>query len=127
VTTVTVNEAIPTWLPKTTDTPCLRIKRADGTTTRHPWSTYNTGTKQFTITAHDFSTNGAANGAGAYGAVIDIAATDSDETFTGIYTSDIDLFYSVRDGGGTPIKSAEGIATFGSAGGSVTVNRISDE
>jgi endo-1,4-beta-mannosidase len=41
--------------------------------------------------------------------------------------SDIDLFYSVRDGGGTPIKSAEGISTFGSSGGSVTVNRISDE
>ena len=127
VTSVVVNEAIPTWLPKTTDTPCLRILRASGVTTRHPWSDYNTGTKTFTITAHDFSTDNAANGTGAYGAPIDIAATDTDEQFTGIYTSSIDLFYSVRDGGGTPIKSAEGISTFGSAGGSVTVNRISDE
>jgi len=127
VTEVVVNEAIPTWLPKTSDTPCLRIERVGGTTTRHPWSDYDVPTKTFTITSHNFSGDNAANGAGAYGAVIDIAATDSDEVFTGIYTGDIALFYGVRDGGGTPIKTAEGIATFGSAGGSVTVNRISDE
>jgi hypothetical protein len=124
VTSVVVNEAIPTWLPSSGQ---LRIKRDGGTTTRHPYSAYDTGTKTFTITSHDFSTDNASDGNGAYGAPIDIAATDSDEEFTGIYTSDIDLFYSVRDGGGTPIKSAEGISAFTSAGGTVTVNRISDE
>jgi hypothetical protein len=124
VTTVTVNEAIATWLPTTGQ---IRIKRDSGITTRHPYSAYSTAGKTFTITSHDFDSDNASNGNGVYGSPVDVSATDTDETFTGIYTTDISLFYSVRDGGGTPIKSAEGISTFTSAGGTVTVNRISDE
>lgn len=123
VTSVVVNEAIPTWLPSTGT---IRILRANGKYTRHEYSAYSTATKTFTITSHDFSTNNAANGANCYPTPIDKVAASTSESFTGIYTSDISLFVRVRDGGATPIKTFETTATFGAGGGSATAVRTSD-
>lgn len=123
VTSVVVNEAIPTWLPTTGS---IRILRANGAYTRHPYSAYNTGTKTFTITSHDFSTNNAEDDANCFPTPIDALAGSTSESFVGIYTSDISLFVRVRDGGGTPIKTFETTATFGAGGGSATAVRTSD-
>lgn len=123
VTSVVVNEAIPA------DTPAsgtMRILRADGSYSRHPYSAYNAGTKTFTITSHDFSSNGAANAANAFVTYIDKLAAATSESFTAIYVSDRGLYIRVRDGGVTPIKTFESTGTLGSAGGSATAVRTSD-
>jgi hypothetical protein len=124
VTSVVVNEAIPVDTP---NSGTIRIQRANGAYTRHPYSAYNSGTKTFTITAHDFSSNGAANGANAYCSYIDKLATAATESFTGVYSgSDRPLFIRVRDGGVTPIKTFQSTGALGSAGGSATAVRTSD-
>lgn len=123
VTSVVVNEAIPADTPATGT---IRIQRANGAYSRHPYSAYNTGTKTFTITSHDFSTNNAANGANTYVSYIDKLAASTSESFTAVYVSDRSLYIRVRDGGGTPIKTFESTGTLGSAGGSATAVRTSD-
>ena len=126
VTSVVVNEAIPTWLPAAG---AIRIARANGAYSHHPYSAYNTGTKTFTITSHDFSSNNAANGANCYPTPIDALydGTTATDRFTGIYPgSDVNLYVRVRDGGATPIKTFETTATLGSGGGSATAVRTSD-
>ena len=123
VTSVVVNEAIPA------DTPAsgtIRVQRANGAYTRHPYSAYNAGTKTFTITSHNFSTNNAANAANAYLTYIDKLAAATSEAFTTVYASDRSLYVRVRDGGVTPIKTFETTATLGSGGGSATAVRTSD-
>lgn len=124
VTSVVVNEAIPVDTPSTGT---LRILRANGAYTRHPYSAYNTGTKTFTITSHDFSTNNAANTANTYVSYIDKLAGATSESFTAVYSgSDRGLYIRVRDGGASPIKTFESTGTLGSAGGSSTAVRTSD-
>lgn len=124
VTSVVVNEAIPTWLPSSGS---IRILRASGAYSRHDYSAYNTATKTFTITSHDFSTNNAANLANCFPTPVDRLATSATESFTGIYPgSDVSLYVRVRDGGVTPIKPFATPATLGSGGGSATAVRTSD-
>ena len=128
VTSVVVNEAIPADTPNSGQGGgTLRILRANGAYTRHPYSAYVSGTKTFTITSHDFSTNNAANGANTFVSYIDVLADATSEAFTAVYSgSDRDLFIRVRDGGVTPIKTFESTGTLGSAGGSSTAVRTSD-
>lgn len=124
VTSVVVNEAIPVDTPSTGT---LRILRANGAYSRHPYSAYNSGTKTFTITSHDFSTNNAANTANTYVSYIDKLAGATSESFTAVYAgSDRGLYIRVRDGGASPIKTFESTGTLGSAGGSSTAVRTSD-
>lgn len=121
VTAVVCTAAIPT------DTPVsgtIRIKRANGVVTRHPYSAYSGST--FTITSHDFSSNNAAANAGIYISYIDLTAAGANASFTGVYLADRSLFIRVRDGGGTPIKTFETTGSLGSAGGSSTAIRTSD-
>lgn len=123
VTSVVVTESIPD------DTPAsgtLRILRANGVYTKHPYSAYNSGTKTFTITSHDFSSNNAANGANTFCSYIDVLCDASSESYTAVYSSDRSLFIRVRSGGGSPIKTFESTGTFGSAGGTATAVRTSD-
>lgn len=123
VTSVVVNEAIPVDTPATGT---IRIARANGAYTKHAYSSYNAGTKTFTIASHDFSSNNAANGANCYPSYIDKLATATSESFTAVYSADRGLFVRVRDGGVTPIKTFESTGTLGSAGGSATAVRNSD-
>jgi len=123
VIAVIVTEAIPTDTPSTGN---IRILRANGVNSTHPYTAINYGTKTFTITSHDFSTNNAANGAGVFISYIDKGAASTSESFTGVYSADRSLFVRVRDGGGTPIKTFETTGTLGSAGGSSTAIRTSD-
>jgi hypothetical protein len=126
VTSVVVNEAIPTWLPAAGT---IRILRANGAYSRHAYSAYNTGTKTFTIASHDFSSNNAANGANCFPTPVDVLydGTTATDRFTGIYPgSTVNLFVRVRCGTATPIKTFETAAELGSGGGSTTAVRTSD-
>lgn len=123
VTAVVVNEAIPLDTPATGT---IRVLRANGAYSRHPYSAYNAGTKTFTITAHDFSTNNAANTANTFISYIDKLAAATSEAFTAVYVADRSLYVRVRDGGASPIKTFESTGTLGSAGGSATAVRTSD-
>jgi hypothetical protein len=130
VTSVVVNEAIPTDTPATGN---IRILRANGQYTKHPYSAVNAGTKTFTITSHAFNTNNAANGANAYLGYIDGTSAGATMSFNCVYSgSDRTLAVRVRFGG-TPSAYADSIktyqtftATLGSSGGSASAAVVSD-
>jgi hypothetical protein len=121
VTSVVVNGSIPNDTPATGT---IRIARANGAYTRHPYSAWSGST--FTITSHDFSSNNAANGANCYISYIDKLAAATSEAFTVVFVSNRDLFIRVRDGGASPIKTFESTGTLTSGGGSATAVRTSD-
>ena len=121
VTSVVVTGAIPADTPATGS---IRIKRANGAWSRHPYSAWATST--FTITSADFSSNNAANGTNAFVSYIDVLASATTAAFQSTYVSDRELFVRRRDGGATPTKTFETAATLGVAGGSVAVQRLSD-
>lgn len=129
VTSVVVNEAIPADTPATGT---LRILRANGQYTKHPYSAYNAGTKTFTITSHNFSTNNAANGANAYLGYIDGTASGATMSFSGVYSGDRTLAVRVRFGGTGPyysdsIKTYQTFtATLSDTGGSASAAVVSD-
>lgn len=128
VTSVVVDEAIPANTP-TSGT--IRIQRADGRYTRHPYSAVNTGTKTFTITAHDFSSNNAQVGANIYISYIDAAASGSSISFNTVQSSNQTLYVEARFGGTGPnftdsIKPAKTTGSLGSTGGSATISAVSD-
>ena len=122
VTSVVVNGSIPADTPATGT---IRIERADGTYSRHPYSAWTGST--FTITSHDFSSNNAADSNNVFISYVDTTASSATLSFTSVYSSDRTLFIRVRDGGGTPIKPFETTGTLSSAGGSTTAIRTSDE
>lgn len=73
-----------------------------------------------------FTATGAGTGTG------DARILTTSVSFTAVYTTDVDLFIRVRDGGGaakgdTPIQTFETSGTLGSAGGSTNAIRTSDE
>lgn len=128
VTSVVVDEAIPANTPASGT---IRIKRADGRFTRHPYSAVNTGTKTFTITSHDFSTNNASIGADIYISYIDDVASGTSISFNTIQSAPQTLYVSARFGGTGPnytdsIKPASTTGSLGSSGGSATVSSVSD-
>jgi hypothetical protein len=122
-TTVTVSEVIPTDTP-TTGT--IRILRANGVYSRHPYSAYSSAGKTFTITSHDFTGNIAASGNGVFISYLDDIAAGATMAFSSVYLADRSLFIRVRDGAATPIKTFETTGVLGSAGGSSTAIRTSD-
>lgn len=121
VTAVVVTTVIPSDTPATGT---IRIERASGKYTRHPYSSWTTST--FTITAHDFSSDNAPDGGDCYISYIDKLADAATASFTSVYLADRSLYIRVRDGGGTPIKTFETTGALGSAGGSATIIRTSD-
>lgn len=129
VTAVQVDEAIPANTPSSGT---IRIKRADGRFTSHPYSAVNTGTRTFTITSHNFSTNNAAIGADIYIAYIDAAASGASISFNTIQSGGAQTLYvSARFGGTGPnytdsIKPAATTGSLGTTGGSATISSVSD-
>ena len=128
VTSVVVNEVIPANTPSSGT---IRIKRANGAYTRHPYSAVNTGTKTFTITSHNFSTNNATTGTDVFISYIDQAASGTSISFNTVQTSNQTLYVEARFGGTGPnytdsIKPAKTSGVLGSSGGSATVSAVSD-
>lgn len=123
VTAVVITGSIPSDTPATGT---IRILRTSGFYSRHAYTSWTGST--FTIGSTNFSSDNAPNATEVYISYIDGTASGSTMTFTGIYAADRDLFIRVRNGGGSPkIKTYETVATLGSAGGSASTSRISDE
>jgi hypothetical protein len=122
VTSVVSSTAIPADTPATGT---IRLERADGTYSRHPYSSWTGST--FTITSHDFSTNNAPASGNIFISYIDKAAASTSESFTSVYSADRTLFIRVRDGGASPKKPFETTGTLGTSGGSTTAIATSDE
>lgn len=128
VTAVVVNEAIPANTPSTGT---IRVLRASGIYSRHPYSAVNTGTKTFTITSHNFSTDNAANAANTFISYIDSAAAGSSISFNTIQSATQTLYVEARFGGTGPnytdsIKPAKTTGALGTTGGSATISSVSD-
>lgn len=71
--------------------------------------------------------NDSTAGKNVFVSYIDKLATATTESFTTIYTSPQTLRITVRDGGGSPIKTFSSTAALGSSGGSSTVGRVEDD
>lgn len=129
VTAVQVDEAIPANTPASGT---IRIKRANGAFTLHPYSAVNTGTRTFTITSHNFSTNNASIGADIYISYIDAVAAGTSISFNTIQSGAAQTLYvSARFGGTGPnytdsIKPAATTGSLGTSGGSATISSVSD-
>ena len=82
----------------------------------------------FTIPSTAYNVDGAAINQEVFMAFIDVLATGTSETFTGVHdTVNRDLFVRVRDGGGTPIKTFESTAAvFKSTAQTIAAVRTSD-
>jgi len=119
---VVVSAAIPSDTP-TTGT--IRIELDSGIRRRVAYTGWSSST--FTIGATDFTGDFATSGNDVMISYIDMLADSASESFTAQYASDRDLYVRVRDGGASPIKTFESPGTFGSAGGSVSAIRTTDE
>ena len=128
VTTVVVDEALPANTPSSGT---IRIQRADGQYTRHPYSAVSETPTTFTITSHDFSTNNAAVGANVFISYIDADAVGTTIQYNTVQTVTQTLYVEARYGGTGPdytdsIKPAATTGTLGTTGGSATVSPVSD-
>lgn len=126
VTSVVIASAIPSDTPPSGT---IRVEDDNGLFRRLEYSSFSGST--FTISSvdgnEDFDTVAATSGNQVFISYIDKLAASATESFTGIYLADRPLFIRVRDGAGTPIKTFETTGSLGSAGGSTTVIRTSDE
>jgi hypothetical protein len=108
-----------------TDNTRLRVQLDSGIYRRQAYTSYTAST--FTIASTDYSgANQAAVDNDVFVAYIDVLADAATEAFTGVYQSDRDLLARIRDGGGTPIKTNEISAVFGSTSSSVAATRTPD-
>lgn len=129
VTSITVNEAIPTWTPTTG---FLRLTLASGIVQIVAHSAWTGST--FTITSTNFSDN-LTSGNGVMPAPIDEKTLGSTISFTGVYTvnqdkagaGDQEFVVTVKNGSGaTPKQPSSNLAEFGSGGFSLNVT-LSDD
>lgn len=126
ITSVVVSTTIPS------DTPAsgtIRVEDDDGVYRRLEYSSYTGST--FTISStdgnEDFATVNATSTNNVFISYLDELASGTTASFTSVFSSPRTLFIRVRDGDSTPIKTFETTGTLGSAGGSSTAIRTSDE
>ena len=123
-TAVVMTTSIPTDTPSTGT---IRIENDEGRYRRVPYTSYTGST--FTIASTDFSGAGtldsATSGNNCFISYIDLQTATTQESFTGVYLADRDLFVRVRNAV-AQIKTFESTGTLGSSGGSSTTGRISD-
>jgi hypothetical protein len=130
VTSVVVTQAIPADTPSTGT---IRILRANGQYTRHPYSAVNFATKTFTITSYNFSTNNAVNGANAFISYIDGISSGATMSYNCVYSGTPRTLAVRARFGGTGPSYTDSIKTFqtfsaslGSSGGSQGIVQTSD-
>jgi len=128
VTTVTVNDPLPPDTPLTAGGTkgSIRIERADGLYSLHRYTAFDTTADTFTIPQTDFSGNNALNTDNVFVGYLDYVATGTSDTFSYVYDANRDHFMRVRDGGATPIKTAEGEGEMTTTGGVISISRIDD-
>ena len=119
--------AIPSDTPTSAGTKgSIRVERDDGLYSLHRYTSWSSATNDFTIPSADFSTNPATTPFNVFVGYLDYTATGTSDTFSYVYDADRDHFMRVRDGGATPIKTAEGTGTMTNTGGTISINRIDD-
>jgi hypothetical protein len=74
-----------------------------GTHTITPWSVEVSSAERLS----NFNNDNATSGNDVFHAYIDTLARTASESYTAVYTTPVDLFVRVRDGGATPIKTFE--------------------
>ena len=104
----------------------IRVERDNGLYSLHRYTSWDSGTNDFTIPSSDFSTNQATTPFNVFVTYLDLVTAATSETFSYVYDSDRTHFVRVRDGGVTPIKTAETTGVMGNTGGTASVNRIAD-
>jgi hypothetical protein len=126
VTTISVN-AIPSDTPTTAGTKgSIRIQRDDGLYSLHRYTSFDTGTDDWTIPSTNFSTNNATSGNNVFIGYLDYTASGTSDTFSYVFSTTRTHFMRVRNGGVSPIKTAETTGDMTSTGGTASVNRIDD-
>ncbi len=119
--------AIPSDTPLTSGTKGgIRVQRDDGLYSLHRYTALDLTTDIFTIPSFDFSSNNVTSGNNVFVSYLDLVTSGTSEIFQYVYSSDRTHFLRVRDGGVTPIKTAEGTGIMGTNGGSGSINRVSD-
>ena len=119
--------AIPSDTPLTAGTKGgIRIERADGLYSLHRYTSLDLTLDEFTIPSFDFSSNNATHPFNVFVSYLDLVTALTSENFAYVYSSDRTHFVRVRDGGATPIKTAEATGTMTNTGGVASVNRIDD-
>jgi hypothetical protein len=123
-TSITMTTAIPTDTPATGS---IRVQDDNGVYAKQPYSSY-AGSVYTMATFYEGSDNAnATTGNEAFISYIDKLAAAAQESFTGIYLADRDLFVRVRDGGTTPIVTFESnAAQLLATGGTIAAIRNSD-
>ncbi len=124
------NETPGTGTDSELDTPAtgtIRVLGDDGILHRVAYTGYSSGSGLITFTGCT-GTPDAAIDNDACISYIDVLAAATTESFAATFSTTRTLFGRVRDGKSTPIKTFEAKnASFGSAGGSISVSRSSDE
>lgn len=131
ITAVVVNTAIPADTP-TTGT--IRVADNNDVYRRLVYTSWTGSTFTIDPTASEVTVAGVADfasvnadiGNDVWISYVDKLATASSASYQATYLADRALFVRVRDGGGSPIKTFESQASFGSGGGTSTVIRTSD-
>ena len=119
--------AIPSDTPSTAGTKGgIRIERDDGLYSLHRYTSLDLTLDEFTIPSFDFSTNQCTDPFNVFVSYLDLTTALTSENFSYVYSTDRTHFVRVRDGGPTPIKTAEATGTMTSTGGVASVNRIDD-
>jgi hypothetical protein len=123
VTSVVVNEAIPSDTPSSGT---IRIELDTGVYRKVNYTSWVSST--FTIESTDFTDpDDAASSNNVWISYIDRLCDADSEAFTAIYSgTPRNLYVRVRDGGGTPIKTYESAASLSAAGGGAVASRIVD-
>lgn len=117
--------SIPTDTPASAGTKGgIRVERDDGLYSLHRYTSF--ATNDFTIPSVDMSANPATTPFNVFVTYLDLVTALTAETFSYVYSADRTHFTRVRDGGVTPIKTAETTGDMTSTGGTSSVNRIAD-
>jgi len=125
ISSVVVAEDIPS------DTPTsgyIRVADDNGFERRLHYTSWNNKTFSVDTTDgnEDFNGVNASSGNNVYIAYIDILASSSSQSFTGVYSVDRDLVVIVRDGGSTPIKEFISAWSFTGSAQTITAIRTTD-
>lgn len=120
-TAVVVTTTIPSDTPSSGT---IRIQLDSGIYRRVAYTSFTGST--FTIGSTSFVADPATQPKNVFISYLDLLATATSHNFVYVFNATRSHFIRVRDGAGTPIKTFEGIASMGSAGGSISAIRTTD-
>lgn len=119
--------AIPSDTPTSAGTKGgIRVERDDGLYSLHRYTSWSSATNDFTIPSAVFNVNPATTPFNVFVSYLDLVTATTSESFSYVFSTTRTHFLRVRDGGATPIKTAETTGDMTNTGGTASVNRIAD-